>query len=178
MINRFNLNESEKKRIKSLHGMQVIKEQTDTQDELLESLLDGSQRLQRYIKDSRRGTDVWSTKDLKDIKELICGDLEKLIGFQSLDKVEKGMLHKIKNPVREQDNTKENKVDKDDKSRLNFLKTMEEMTDLKTLQNIDASGYVLLIKFSKVWRKHFKGLSFSEYKSILKFLVGPGTVTK
>jgi len=94
MINRFNLNESEKKRIKSLHGMQVIKEQTDTQDELLESLLDGSQRLQRYIKDSRRGTDVWSTKDLKDIKELICGDLEKLIGFQSLDKVGPGTVTK------------------------------------------------------------------------------------
>ena len=63
----------------------VIKEQTDPKDELLESLLDGSQRLERYIKDSRRGRDAWSTKDLKDIKELICGDLEKLIGFQSLD---------------------------------------------------------------------------------------------
>ena len=55
----------------------VIKEQSE--DEILESLLDGSQRLQRYIKDSRSGRDSWSKKDLRDIQELICGNLETLL---------------------------------------------------------------------------------------------------
>ena len=80
------ISEEEKSRIKQLHNIEVIKEQYPKNvDEILEALLDGSQRLQRYIKDARiyRGVERWrgplNKKNLQDIEELICGNLEQLL---------------------------------------------------------------------------------------------------
>ena len=89
MNNRFNLNEEEKGRIRGLHydeyserkfGMweQTSVEDTET-DEILEALLDGSQRLQRYIKDVRTGRNAWSKEDLRDISSVICNNIDKML---------------------------------------------------------------------------------------------------
>jgi hypothetical protein len=53
----------------------VINEQVDDKDEILESLLGETQRLTRFIEDSRSGKGAWSNEDLTNIQEKINADI-------------------------------------------------------------------------------------------------------
>jgi len=71
MVKKIKLTETELTRLIE----KVIGEQTDTKDELLESLLGEAQRLIRFIEDSRSGKGAWSNEDLYSIQENINTDI-------------------------------------------------------------------------------------------------------
>jgi len=53
----------------------IVSEQIDDKDVILERLLVESQRLMRFIADSRSGKGAWSNEDLTNIQEKINADI-------------------------------------------------------------------------------------------------------
>ena len=89
------ISEEEKKRIRGLHKINEQGPYPDpsskvpvstqieemSKDELLEKMLVESQRLIRYIEDSKSGRGNWSVKDLKSIQTALSENIGKLITF-------------------------------------------------------------------------------------------------
>jgi hypothetical protein len=94
MKNRFNLNEEEKKHIRSLHNINEQEAPTDSlgnpiepnpllkkseEEEILEKLLGEAQRLTRFVENRSQGKDNWSNEDLVNIQENINTEINNLL---------------------------------------------------------------------------------------------------
>ena len=94
MKKRFNLNEEEKKHIRSLHNINEQEAPTDSlgnpiepnpllkkseEEEILEKLLGEAQRLTRFVENRSQGKDNWSNEDLVNIQENINTEINNLL---------------------------------------------------------------------------------------------------